>query len=376
MLQQLTTDLNVKSHMVGTVGFRAPEITMRQDYNQSVDIFSLGVVLFIMLTGQRPFRRVFRRFATKDNCNSTQQQVGKRYSLLFSNTKQYWGKYIGYNTIVHGKAKDLLLQMLEFDYKRRILMYDIMQHEWYSGTRLENGAQLQQHIHYLLNMKVHDLNQVYDDEKHSANSTLKSQSESLPVATSAKQLVHSFSSVPLCPVSIDETDPSLVFTKNNKQLVFDSLKDNIEHQLQGTVHFDKCQNVLICTFPQEYKDDCGVKTMVEFATRMYLSRRWNSYSVWHSLNVKSESTDTKEEPIYLVVISEIDGREDILETIKPRILKILESANCQSIGALLSDLVMINHISQTQSTNPNVCDQVHNIYRYSCAWCLPYVCHN
>ena len=145
----------VKAHIVGTVGFRAPEVTKQKDYNELVDIFSAGVILFIMLTGQRPFSRVLEGVEQPQQHQQHQQQQpiyqqNKQYSLLLSNIKPYWGKYIGYNIIVDGDAKQLLLKMLQFDPRRRILTNSIFKDKWYNGKFLQNGSQLQEHIESLL----------------------------------------------------------------------------------------------------------------------------------------------------------------------------------------------------------------------------------
>jgi serine/threonine protein kinase len=43
------------SGALGSPGFVAPEIIMHQEHTPAMDVFSLGVVLFIMLVGRKPY---------------------------------------------------------------------------------------------------------------------------------------------------------------------------------------------------------------------------------------------------------------------------------------------------------------------------------
>ena len=40
----------------GTVGYTAPEILIGRKYDEKIDMFSLGVVMYILLTGKEPFQ--------------------------------------------------------------------------------------------------------------------------------------------------------------------------------------------------------------------------------------------------------------------------------------------------------------------------------
>merc|ERR1719192_2368408 len=43
--------------MVGTEQYAAPELLLNQKYDERVDIFALGVMLFVAISGCQPFQR-------------------------------------------------------------------------------------------------------------------------------------------------------------------------------------------------------------------------------------------------------------------------------------------------------------------------------
>lgn len=52
-------DLPIKEKYAGTPGFVAPEVYMCQDYDEKLDTFSLGIILYFMLSGYLPFQSNF-----------------------------------------------------------------------------------------------------------------------------------------------------------------------------------------------------------------------------------------------------------------------------------------------------------------------------
>jgi len=40
----------------GTPGFIAPEVYLRENYDEKIDTFSLGIILYFMLYGYLPFQ--------------------------------------------------------------------------------------------------------------------------------------------------------------------------------------------------------------------------------------------------------------------------------------------------------------------------------
>eukprot|EP00493_Phyllostaurus_siculus_P027008 UN27354 len=68
----------------GTHGFQAPELLLSKHYGPQVDMFSSGVILFIMLTGYPPFKH-----ATKDDtwfrciAKNKPEQFWKKHNNIF-----------------------------------------------------------------------------------------------------------------------------------------------------------------------------------------------------------------------------------------------------------------------------------------------------
>jgi calcium/calmodulin-dependent protein kinase I len=104
-----------KSFM-GTGGFLAPELRHSTAYTKAVDMWSLGVTLYVMLSGNLPFDIGVERRHSHQNSH---------YQLRFP-AKQ-WGH-------VSEQAKDLLSKLLTIDSDRRITAHDAMQHAWVSST--------------------------------------------------------------------------------------------------------------------------------------------------------------------------------------------------------------------------------------------------
>lgn len=53
-------DLELMKTGCGTRGYQAPEVLKREAYTKACDIFSCGVVLFILMTGYPPFEQAWR----------------------------------------------------------------------------------------------------------------------------------------------------------------------------------------------------------------------------------------------------------------------------------------------------------------------------
>jgi calcium-dependent protein kinase len=99
--------------MAGTPYFMAPEILQGKSYNEKVDMWSLGVVIYTMLCGYRPFdgenaKEVFSAVETGD------------YRMGGKN----WGN-------ISNDAKDFVSSLLEINPKKRISAKQALKHPWF-----------------------------------------------------------------------------------------------------------------------------------------------------------------------------------------------------------------------------------------------------
>ena len=100
----------------GTPGYVAPEVLMQLPYSDPCDFWSLGVVLFILLSGVPPF-------FDEDNFE------------LFEKIKkcEYNFKATGWKN-VSKEAKDFVSKLLTKDPHNRLKGSDIMKHPWITGS--------------------------------------------------------------------------------------------------------------------------------------------------------------------------------------------------------------------------------------------------
>jgi len=100
----------------GTPGYVAPEILRGVPYGQKSDMWSLGVIAYILIGGYPPFieqnqRELFRKI--------------KRGSYEFH--VEYWGQ-------ISREAKDLISALLTVDPKRRLSAVKALEDPWITGS--------------------------------------------------------------------------------------------------------------------------------------------------------------------------------------------------------------------------------------------------
>ncbi|CAL5227092.1 g9998 [Coccomyxa viridis] len=99
---------------MGSPGFVSPEVIMHEAHTPAMDIYSLGVVLFIMLVGRKPYN--IKEIENLTYCNiDIHNAPGLQDSRWIDLSES---------------AKDLVLGMLDTDPKKRLTAKQVLAHSW------------------------------------------------------------------------------------------------------------------------------------------------------------------------------------------------------------------------------------------------------
>lgn len=114
-LSKLVSDSSVLSTACGTPNYVAPEILRQAGYSKPVDVWSLGIITYILLCGYPPFY--------DDNDTKLFQLIMKG---KFEFQSPYWDD-------VSESAKDLIKKMLIVNPANRLTAADVLKHPWTKG---------------------------------------------------------------------------------------------------------------------------------------------------------------------------------------------------------------------------------------------------
>ena len=124
---------------IGTMWYKAPELLMNDNYNPSVDIWSVGCILFEMFTGTQLFPG-----------ESAVDQMNKIFSVLGTPPAGIW---TGYDPATFEKREpqnlydlmpdsdpalvDLIMRMLVYDINKRITAKEALNHPFFQDISID-----------------------------------------------------------------------------------------------------------------------------------------------------------------------------------------------------------------------------------------------
>jgi len=133
--KQLRADNGLLTTPCYTANFVAPEVLKRQGYDAACDVWSLGVLLYIMLSGTTPFAN-----SGGDDPKAILKRIGEGHMGL--------GFESGNWRSVSSSAKDLIRLMLDVEPQKRPTAAQILAHPWMTSpnplsTQLVVGTKVQ-----------------------------------------------------------------------------------------------------------------------------------------------------------------------------------------------------------------------------------------
>ncbi|XP_051568453.1 caM kinase-like vesicle-associated protein isoform X2 [Myxocyprinus asiaticus] len=108
----------------GTPEYLAPEVVGRQRYGRPVDCWAIGVVMYILLSGNPPF---YDEADDDDYDNHDKNLFRKILSGDYEFDSPYWDD-------ISDSAKSLVACLMEVDTDQRLTAQEAINHEWISGN--------------------------------------------------------------------------------------------------------------------------------------------------------------------------------------------------------------------------------------------------
>ncbi|KAL0599889.1 CaM kinase-like vesicle-associated protein [Plecturocebus cupreus] len=104
--------------------FVAPEVVGRQRYGRPVDCWAIGVIMYILLSGNPPF---YEEVEEDDYENHDKNLFRKILAGDYEFDSPYWDD-------ISQAAKDLVARLMEVEQDQRITAEEAISHEWISGN--------------------------------------------------------------------------------------------------------------------------------------------------------------------------------------------------------------------------------------------------
>lgn len=98
--------------LVGTPYYVAPEVVMGRDYNDKVDVWSVGVILYVMIAGVPPFYG---------------ETAAEIFEAVLRGNLRFPPRIF---REVSAEAKDLLRKMICRDVSKRLSAEQVLRHPW------------------------------------------------------------------------------------------------------------------------------------------------------------------------------------------------------------------------------------------------------
>uniref|UniRef100_A0A915C9X9 protein kinase C n=1 Tax=Parascaris univalens TaxID=6257 RepID=A0A915C9X9_PARUN len=109
-------DAQFRKTIVGTPAYLAPEVLQKRGYNKSLDMWSVGVIIYVTLSGTFPF-------------NDGEEISEQIQNAAFMFPAEPWKE-------ISRSAIDLIQRLLKVEIEERLTIDECMAHEWLQGAQV------------------------------------------------------------------------------------------------------------------------------------------------------------------------------------------------------------------------------------------------
>ena len=207
------------------------------NYSEKCDVFSVGVILFVMLTNEMPFRGA----VCKTNDSNKQYVLDQIYKLFCEKNRKFWVRYVKMSPHIQDSAKNLIYLMLKPNPQHRISIQEIINDPFYNTNTL-GDEQLQETIE-LLKLQSMSKNRIHYSQyqrNNNNNSLMIKYANSIDNSNdeTKQEIEEKKWTIDAIPFWIDEDDEFYYTTTNFKSIV-DTLSQYVKTVLNGSCRFHK-----------------------------------------------------------------------------------------------------------------------------------------
>ena len=272
--------LENRSTFCGTIEYMAPEIVGSENYDYSVDIWSLGILLYELLYGHSPFK-----------ANNTKNVI--------LNIKTHELTYDDNNKKISNSCKDLIQKLLDGNPQKRLKIKDILEHPFVKKhskkfnykkklSTVINDEEIKNNFNNKINGNDNDIDNNYD--KLLANRIKRSNTRYISSNNQEKFGMKLLSQKGLFSTGISEEMEENMNKKgkknnikSNKLVLLEKFKDSLNNQLEKakkSIENISFKNTESCTFEDfrdgqfnyEKKNDDNIKRY-----KRHKSSKYNNY---------------------------------------------------------------------------------------------------
>ena len=272
--------LENRSTFCGTIEYMAPEIVGSENYDYSVDIWSLGILLYELLYGHSPFK-----------ANNTKNVI--------LNIKTHELTYDDNNKKISNSCKDLIQKLLDGNPQKRLKIKDILEHPFVKKhskkfnykkklSTVINDEEIKNNFNNKINGNDNDIDNNYD--KLLANRIKRSNTRYISSNNQEKFGMKLLSQKGLFSSGISEEMEENMNKKGKKNniksntlVLLEKFKDSLNNQLEKakkSIENISFKNTESCTFEDfrdgqfnyEKKNDDNIKRY-----KRHKSSKYNNY---------------------------------------------------------------------------------------------------